>query len=344
MSYKFVKINPPFDIRKNFWDENFQLTLIEPFRSIYERDSSLNKTTSSKEMWCIWLSCDPTYDNKVYRLKDQEKKSAILTYYPQFDFNDPLLITAMVEYKEQCLSPAAKAFIEEENTMIKRSNFISTAEYTFDSFAVNSEGKQLYNKLGSPIIIKGSAKELDTMRKMTTEIVSQYEKVRRAFEEEQSMVRLHGGGRESLFESGDFAEIPDDDEGETEYTYEVEEPEEHKIEAKLRNFNPQVDETKEEFDQDDDIPFNDGEDNDYDIEQEENNKINEEESNDNGEAVQTKEEFLQALSDMDKEHVAIQKARETIMNIMEKKGYNSEQNSEKDIFKKPNSGSQITLS
>lgn len=209
--YKFVSIKGPFDIRKDFWDANFQISLIEPFRSLYLRDTSESHHISSKEMWCIWLYKDPNYENKIYRLKENEKISAIQAYYPEFDFNDPLIATCILEYPDHCLSPAAKAFMQEDASMIQRSQFIAQAEYTFDEVERNRDGAIVFTKMGVPIVRKGTASTIDGMRKLTLDIMERYQQVRKVFEEEQHMLRIYGGGNESLAESAGFEEIEDDD-------------------------------------------------------------------------------------------------------------------------------------
>lgn len=213
MSYKFVNIKPPFDITVDFWEENFQVSLIEPFRSLYLRDTTKNKTTSSKEMWCIWLSEDPNYDNKVYRLKPDQKKTAILSYYPEFNFKDELIAQCLLEYKEHCLTPTAKAFRKEEESMIKRADFIDNAEYTFPSIATDDLGRNIYVS-GKPLMLPGTAKDIDAMRKLSLDLAKKYEQIRKIFEEEQNEVRIFGGGKENLMEKGGLVMIHDNDEEE----------------------------------------------------------------------------------------------------------------------------------
>lgn len=208
--YKFVKIKPPFDIRKNFWEENFQVSLIEPFKDVYDNDKSKNKEASSRTLWCIWLSEDPSYDNKIYRLPIDQKKSAILAYNPDFDFKDPIIAKCLLEYNGHCLSPAAKAFKTEEASLSKRAEFIDNAQYTFPEALKDKNGAIVYAS-GKPIMMPGTAREIDSMRKLTLDIHKKYEQVRKMFEEEQAEIRLYGGGRESAIEAGNLVMIDDED-------------------------------------------------------------------------------------------------------------------------------------
>jgi len=58
-------------------------------------------------------------------------------------------------------------------------------------------------------VIKGTAKDLDAMRKNTLTIYKQYEEVKKMFEEEQGELRVHGGRKESIFEKGELLDLDD---------------------------------------------------------------------------------------------------------------------------------------
>lgn len=209
-TYRFVKIVPPFDIRADFWENNFQVSLIEPFKSLYDKDKTKDKSKSSKEMWCIYLYADPSYENKIYRLQIDQKKSAILAYYPDFNFNDPLIAECLLAYPEHCLTPAAKAFRIEEESLVKRTKFIDEAEYTFPEVVKDKNGAIVY-VAGRPMQTPGTAKDIDAMRKLTLDIYKKYDQVRKMFEEEQNELRLFGGGRETALEKNQLVIIEDED-------------------------------------------------------------------------------------------------------------------------------------
>jgi len=208
--YRFVKIQFPLDIRKDFWENNFQVSLIEPFKGLYDRDKSKDKSKSSKEMYCIFLFCDPSYENKIYRLQIDQKKSAILAYNPDFNFNDPLIAECLLAYPEHCLTPAAKAFRIEEESLVKRTKFIDEAEYTFPEVVKDKNGAIVY-VAGRPMQTPGTAKDIDAMRKLTLDIYKKYDQVRKMFEEEQNELRLFGGGRETALEKNQLVIIEDDE-------------------------------------------------------------------------------------------------------------------------------------
>ena len=209
MIYKFIKIHPPFDIRKDFWENNYQLSLINPFKKLYDRDKTKDKNISSKEMWCIWLNCDPSYDNKVIRMSEELKKSAILSYFPEFNDKDEVIAECILQYEEFCLTPAAKSFKIEEESLAKRAKFIEEAEYTFPSPLLDKSGNQMFVG-GKPVFMPGTAKDIDMMRKTTLDLMKKYAIVKKMFEEEQSSeLVIYGGGQETLMDEGGLMELDD---------------------------------------------------------------------------------------------------------------------------------------
>lgn len=204
--YRFVKVGSTFDFKSdNFWEINTQISLINPFRKLYLRDTSKDKRTSSNEMVSIWMYCDPSYENKVYRMPEKEKLEAVRFYYPEFDINEEIVKECIEQYDLYCLTPAARAFKEEEASLVKRAEFIKTSPYTFDDVERDSKGAVIF-VAGKPMARKGTAKDLDSMRANTLKIYEQYARVRKIFEEEQGEVRIRGGRKESLRERGGLLE------------------------------------------------------------------------------------------------------------------------------------------
>jgi hypothetical protein len=205
----FVKVTPPFDIRVNFWDNNYQIALIQPFKKLYDRDKTKDKSVSSKEMWCIWLYQDPSTDNKIGKLPKEQKIESIHTYYSDFDFDDEDIKECIESYDMYCLTPAAKAFKEEEASLIKRAKFMAEKEYTFDEVAKDSKGAHIF-VAGKPLILKGTATELDRMRANTLKIYQQYAEVVKMFSDEENNVRIWGGGTEGLLDEGGLIDFDDE--------------------------------------------------------------------------------------------------------------------------------------
>lgn len=211
--YKFVNPVYPYDIDKvNFWEINPQLKYVDPFKKLYERDVSPKNTVSSKEMICLWMECNPDYENKVYRLPPDQKRSTILYYYPDFNYQDEVIKECLAVYDSLILTTAARAFKIEEMSLIKRAKFLEEAEYTFPTPVLDNNGKQVF-MAGRPVFNPGTAKDIDMMRKGTAIIVKEYEKARKVFEEEQKAERrIFGGGRETALDKGYLMLIEDEGE------------------------------------------------------------------------------------------------------------------------------------
>ena len=196
MAYRFINTGT-FNINQNFWELNPHLIYLDPFRKLYTQDDSKDKTVSSKQMWCIWLHEDPSYENKIYRQTGEVKLSSILYYYPEFDINNPLIQECINTYNSRCLTAAARAFKLEEVKLLDRAKLRSNTPYRFDEVVG-------YDKMGRAQILPGTVKDLEMMDKNTLNVYKQYEEVKRMFEEEQGELRVHGGRRETLREKGNL--------------------------------------------------------------------------------------------------------------------------------------------
>lgn len=205
--YRFIKVDK-FDIGQNFWENNYQIRFIEPFKELYDRDKTENKQQSSNEMWCLWLYCDPSYSNKIGKLPEEEKKSAILAYYPKFNFKDEVINKCIISYSEKCLSEAAQLF----RTSLKS---IQTLQNAIDDKLI-SDGVTFNEtiNIGNNRYLKkeGTAKQITSLKKEMVVLWREYDKIKKQFEEEQSELRLYGGGKQTLMESGGLRLIKDEEE------------------------------------------------------------------------------------------------------------------------------------
>ena len=207
MAYKFIKVDDKFDIRKNFWTDNFQIKYISPFKELYDRDTSPDKLQSSNWAWCCWLYCDPSFSNKIGKLREEEKKSAILSYCPDFDFEDEVVSKCLQVYDELCLSEAAQAFKRTvrnlEKFQLLLESKLDEEGLTFDEM-IQVGPNRWANK-------KGTAGQILDIKKKLSQLWIEYEKVKRLFEEEQGSIQLYGGGKPTIIEEGGLTLIPDDE-------------------------------------------------------------------------------------------------------------------------------------
>lgn len=179
-----------------------------PFKELYDRDASENKEVSSREMLCIYSYCDPSYDNKIYRLEESEKRSAIKSYHPDFDFNDEVINKCIMAYPEMCLSDAAKEFTKSLDQIRKFKDLIddmiTTKGLTLDEKVVSPRGREEK--------VEGTAKQLLGLKKAMHLLWKEFFPLKTAFEEEMKDAKLFGGGRETALERGTLMILPDEDE------------------------------------------------------------------------------------------------------------------------------------
>jgi hypothetical protein len=137
-----VQLHPPFDIRKNFWDQNFAYKFLSPFDQLYKNDSSKDKKESSKLMWAFWLYTSPHTYNPFKNIQGDRKIEAIRRYAPKFDIEEH---SAYIEaFEHESLSAAAKAFKEEEASLIKRAKLIAKIQ---DELAKKMEGEDALDEI-----------------------------------------------------------------------------------------------------------------------------------------------------------------------------------------------------
>lgn len=198
--YRFINTTEKFNIEENFWKLNPQVKHIKPYSMLYRKDKSKDKSVSSKQMWCIWLYMDPSYNNKVGKLPESEKREAILDYYPDFNFEDPLIVQCMESYSTHFLSPVARNMVNLEvaiQNVSEKVNELSRdkSKLTLDTYE-KIEGRYQLKKGTMPQLMK----LLDDVHKL----MEKYDKMRRLFEEEQSEERIYGGGKLTAIESGEL--------------------------------------------------------------------------------------------------------------------------------------------
>lgn len=215
MAYHLVNVDTGnFDIEEDFWQWNPQLKFYPVFSSLYNRDKSKGKVHSSKVMWCVWMLNDPRQTNTVYRQLPEHQRQIIEAYYAKFyKISDDEREELSEAFRNYCLSPAKRAFIDAEQTLEKRARFLRETDYTLDGPMYDNDGMLVTDARGNPIIAKGNAKDLDTLHKNTLAIVEQYDKAKSFFEDdEENSSRIHGGRDETLREKGGLVREIDEEE------------------------------------------------------------------------------------------------------------------------------------
>ena len=191
--------NYPINPDINYWEANPQVKYIEPFNLLYEMDDG--GENSSKYMYCITFFCDPDeQENKYFRMSEEVRKKNLQNYFKEVDWDHPLFIKGLEAYPFECMDSIKRALKQELESAKKRAKLIS-AEPTLDGYMLDEDGDYIYDKSGKPIWIKGTAKQLDDMRKSTAKI---YEDIDRTIERYMSKkadeIRIRGGRKQTLSE------------------------------------------------------------------------------------------------------------------------------------------------
>jgi hypothetical protein len=130
----FINIKKDLKPDVNFWDLNPHLRFVNPFSFLYNQDSSKNKDTSSKHMWCIFFLSEPDENiNLYYRLSYDELIKVCENFNPDFNIEDELILQCVQEYPEICLTVIERLLKTTKDLFKKRNSFLKEAEYNFET-------------------------------------------------------------------------------------------------------------------------------------------------------------------------------------------------------------------
>lgn len=198
-----VKINKSFSLGKegNFWTLNPAMTLYSPYNKLYLADTSRDKTVSSKKMWCIVFLTDPDEEvNPFYNREfDDVVKMLSENFVPDMVWDEPLFVECLNRWPDDCLTPTAKAVKDEITSMGGRAKMMRETEYVLD------RSEEVEDSRGNTKIVtfKGTATQLDAMRKATPSLIDNYEKLRASFLSEKS-IKARGERKLTKVEKGNF--------------------------------------------------------------------------------------------------------------------------------------------
>jgi len=184
------------DATDDFW-ELFPVFKAHPFfKDIFKKDRSTNKNKSIKLMWGLTLLLD--LDSELYNApEDEAYENAVsivdmdLIKYVGSSEEWNVTKKAFIDFIDTKLSRSLRDI---ESKLVERDKFIRDTPYSLDSWDV-PEGST------KPILVKGTAKDLDVMITSTDKI---YGKIRelRAELQNQSASNSFGGAVPSLGDSG----------------------------------------------------------------------------------------------------------------------------------------------
>jgi len=161
-----------------FWDANPQFTAIEPFKSVWKKDKSRGKKTSSDKMWAIAFCHHPKSD--AYYISDKEDRipRSVLGFKKQDDvdrFWDEVSELTSV-FKDAALTQAEKSLFAWNDRLKKRDAFLSEQDYSF-GYVIDG------------VEYKDNTKSLDDMGGKTAKFYEEYFKIKRELEEESAMAK-----------------------------------------------------------------------------------------------------------------------------------------------------------
>lgn len=205
--YRFIYI-PEKYYQASVWKENTWLRMIEPFKGLYDRDLTEDKRKSNLDMIAIWLYCDPSYQNKIGKLKEEQKKQAILAFHPEFDFDDDLIVKCIVAYPDVILTDAARALVRSLRAIERLQDIIeeqlAKGDLTLDEMIPIGNNRWIKKE--------GTAKQLLDLKSKLAKTWKEFMPIQKAFEEEQvAEGRMYGGGQRTLLDEGGLQLLEDED-------------------------------------------------------------------------------------------------------------------------------------
>jgi hypothetical protein len=166
----------------NFWEVYPDVSIIEEFNSLYNKDKSKGKTDSSKIMWAIYYIMNP--DSMFFNIPDKYEQIA-KSHLKDPKFKWATISKEMEVYKTMVLTDAERALVGWGEIMNMRDTSL----------------KDLYKSALKDGDVK-ALKDLDTMLSNTPKMFEDYKKVRKDFEEEKTTKK--GKHIKSLTESNEI--------------------------------------------------------------------------------------------------------------------------------------------
>lgn len=175
-----IKIPELFKGTENFWKINSEYVIV--FEDFYNKDKSKDKEKSSKIMWALYFKLHP--DSVFYNLPD--KDNVIIERFlkePKFKWKQYEDIE--IEFKNTILTQAERSLYEWDEFMKKRDKYLKNTEYYFDQYKIDENGDNIFSKTGNPVLVKGTAEQLDKALTTTPKIFMDYGKIRKELQEEK---------------------------------------------------------------------------------------------------------------------------------------------------------------
>lgn len=185
----FAKINQPLSPIDNFWKLNPWLTIVAPFSTLYNEDTSENKMESSKKMIAVFLLTEVDEDSNPFaRMDFNYRKELIEKDYCSTEGLDEYINAYLLHIR----TLAERTLYEELDTLVTRGKIIRETPITLDT--VTEEIEPLSGKKYA-LKIQGTASQLESMRKNTAAIYKAYEEAKKVFDKQKLGNKVFGQGK-----------------------------------------------------------------------------------------------------------------------------------------------------
>lgn len=187
-----------FNTDENFWKLYPDFKVMEPFVTLYTEDKSKEKLISSTIMWGIALA--ESHESSWYNLNDKYQRIKE-DFIKSKDLDWSIYESHIQQFKETQLSQAEKSLTAWNELMSKRDRYLKNQEYYFDEYKMDpNTGDTMYSKTGAPILVKGTAEQLDKAYSTTPKMYSDYDKIKKMLAEEKTIIS--NSDNESLGDQG----------------------------------------------------------------------------------------------------------------------------------------------
>lgn len=177
MNSTLISLPPNWNPEMSFWEQNGQLAILPPFDKIYNIDKGGKE--SSKLATTVFFISEVNEDKNTFARVPIDMRKAIIqeNYYPDIDWENPLLVRAIEMYPEVCLSAIGRTLKELKEALQKRAAYLRNIEYNLDTM-----------------------KDIDNAMAKSEKIYADFEKIEQKFIDHEKIGRVRGGRTESAIE------------------------------------------------------------------------------------------------------------------------------------------------
>lgn len=164
----------------NFWKVNSHFSAIEPFKGLYSKDKSKDKSKSSYEMWAVVLCYDT--DSQFFGMTESERKEMIAKDFLEDEtfFTKPETAVLAEAYKKVTDTAARRQLRMWSSKMDEKSTFLAELKYD-----------------------KATWKMIDEMLLSNKNLYADFSRIEKMLINEGNDM-VEGGSEESLSEKGIF--------------------------------------------------------------------------------------------------------------------------------------------